>query len=61
MVDSPETEKMFSVLLERCLMAMKSRDVVTLMDAVEYGYKPLIERALMKKQYLNIGSDNACI
>ena len=37
-----EAQQIFSRLLEECLLAMQSKDVVTLMDAIEYGFKPLI-------------------
>ncbi len=33
-------------LLQGCLEALKSRDTVTLMDAIEYGFKPLLEGSL---------------
>ncbi len=32
-------------LFRECLEAMRDRDMVPLMDAVEYGFKPLLERA----------------
>ena len=59
MIDSPEMEKAFSGLLEKCLMAMKNRDVVTLMDAIEYGFKPLLERSFVSTNISEIRSERA--
>jgi ADP-heptose:LPS heptosyltransferase len=38
-----EMEEIFSRLLEECLLAMQNKDIVTLTDAIEYGFKPLVE------------------
>jgi len=47
MVEHPGMQKIFSSLLKECLLAMQSKDFVTVMDAIEYGFKPLIERSLI--------------
>lgn len=42
----PGVKERLSVLLSECLRALQAKDIVTLMDAVEYGFKPLIHQAL---------------
>jgi len=56
MREQPGMEERFSELLKECLGAMQSKDVVTLMDAIEYGFKPLLERSLIPGHDMEIGS-----
>ncbi|MFH1624072.1 MAG: glycosyltransferase family 9 protein [Pseudomonadota bacterium] len=50
-----EMQRAFSHLLGECLPAMENRDVVTLIDTIEYGFKPLIERSLFQNHDLEMG------
>jgi len=43
-----QMEEVFSRLLEECLLAMQNKDIVTLMDAIEYGFKPLAKMSLLR-------------
>nr|MBC8360189.1 glycosyltransferase family 9 protein [Candidatus Desulfatibia profunda] len=46
----PAMGQTLSGLLEGCFYAMQNKDPVSLMDAVEYGFKPLIQQTLVKGQ-----------
>ena len=59
MREQPGMEERFSELLKECLGAMQSKDLVTLMDAIEYGFKPLLERSLIPGHDMEIGSGNS--
>jgi len=59
MREHPAMGERFSELLKECLGAMQSKDVVTLMDAIEYGFKPLLERSLIPGHDMEIGSGNS--
>jgi len=56
-----ETEDILSDLLAQCLLAMQNKDLVTLMDIVEYGFKPMIQQTLIQDQGLKLERKHACI
>jgi len=45
MAGNPGCDLLFHSLLQNCMAALKSRDITTLMDTVEYGFKPLLLNA----------------
>jgi len=56
-----ETEDILSDLLAQCLLAIQNKDLVTLMDIVEYGFKPMIQQTLIQDQGLKLEREHACI
>ena len=59
MVEHPGMEERLSELFKECLGAMQSKDVVTLMDAIEYGFKPFLERSLIPSRHIRIWGSNS--
>lgn len=50
MSENPGCYLTFHTLLQNCMDALKSRDIITLMDTVEYGFKPLLLNAAVLRK-----------
>lgn len=48
-----EVQRIFGGLLEECMDAVQNKDVVTLMDAIEYGFKPLLQGSAARSMETN--------
>ena len=55
----PAMQVKLTDLISECLGAMQNKDLVTLMDAVEYGFKPLVQQRFACDQTLKVEKVNA--
>jgi len=59
MAEHPGMAEGFSELLKECLGAMQNKDLVSLIDAIEYGFKPLLERSLILSRNIRISGGDS--